>query len=200
MRSVTRVVGVMVLCCYADTTSIAETEKTLTVQEAVATALTHHPTVRIGATAVEAAQARVHQQIAGYLPRGAYTYAVTRQQRPLTSAVGGVQVGGGQQRTFSQIFNFHSTNFSMSQLLFDFGRTLDAIHSASASVDASTADLETTRQTVIVNTKQAYYGLLSSQQLLGVAEETVRQNQKHLEDAQARLEVGIAPRFDVTQS
>lgn len=113
MRSVTRVVGVMVLCCYADTTSIAETEKTLTVQEAVATALTHHPIVRIGATAVEAAQARVRQQIAGYLPRGAYTYAVTHQQQPLTSAVGGVQVGGGQQRTFSQIFNFHSTNFSM---------------------------------------------------------------------------------------
>ena len=200
MRSVTQVVGVLVLCCYADTTSIAETEKTLTVQEAVATALTHHPTVRIGVTAVDAAQARVRQQIAGYLPRGAYTYAVTRQQRPLTSAVGGVQIGGGQQRAVSQIFNFHSTNFSMSQLLFDFGRTLNAIRSASASVDASTADLETTRQTVIVNTKQAYYGLLSSQQLLGVAEETVRQNQQHLADAQARFEVGIAPRFDVTQA
>jgi outer membrane protein len=200
MRSVTRVVGVLVLCFYADTQSIAETEKTLTVQEAVATALTHHPTVRIGATAIEAAQARMRQQIAGYLPQGAYTYALTRQQRPLTAAVGGVQIGEGQQRTFSQIFNYHSTNFSMSQLLFDFGRTLDAIHSASASVDASTADLETTRQTVIVNTKQAYYGLLSSQQLLGVAEETLRQNQKHLEDAQARFEVGIAPRFDVTQS
>lgn len=201
MRSVTRVVGMLVLCFYADTQSIAETEKTLTVQEAVAIALTHHPTMRIGVTAIEAAQARVRQQIAGYLPRGAYTYAVTRQQRPLTAAVGGVQIGGGgQQRTFSQIFNFHSTNFSMSQLLFDFGRTLDAIRSASASVDASTADLETTRQTIIVNTKQAYYGLLSSQQLLGVAEETVRQNQKHLEDAQARFEVGVAPRFDVTQA
>jgi outer membrane protein TolC len=171
------------------------------VQEAVETALTHHPTVRIGTTAVEAAQARVRQQVAGYLPRGAYTYALTRQQRPVNSAVGGVQIGGGgQQQTISQIFNFHSTNFSMSQLLFDFGRTLDAIRSASASVDASAADLEATRQTIIVNTKQAYYGLLSSQQLLGVAEETVRQNQKHLEDAQARLEVGIAPRFDVTQA
>jgi outer membrane protein TolC len=87
---------------------------------------------------------------------------VTRQQRLLTAAVGGVQIGGGQQRIFSQIFNFPSINFSMRQLLFDFGRTLDAIPSASASVDASTADLETTRQTVIVNTKQAYYGLLSS--------------------------------------
>jgi outer membrane protein len=199
MRSATRIVGLLLLCFYADTTSAAGTEKMLTVQEAVATALTQHPTMRIGATAVEAAQARVRQEIAGYFPRGTYTYVLTRQQRSLTQAVGGIQAERGQQRTVSQVFNFHSTNFSMSQLLFDFGRTLDAIRAASASVDASTADLETTRQTVIVNTKQAYYGLLSSQQLLGVAEETLRQNQKHLEDAQARFEVGIAPRFDVTQ-
>jgi outer membrane protein len=200
MRSATRIVGLLLLCLDADTISIAGTEKTLTVQEAVATALTQHPTMRIGATAVEAAQARVRQEIAGYLPRGAYTYVLTRQQRSLTQAVGGIQAGEGQQRTISQVFNFHSTNFSMSQLLFDFGRTLDAIRAASASVDANIADLETTRQTVIINTKQAYYGLLSSQQLLGVAEETLRQNQKHLEDAQARFEVGIAPRFDVTQA
>ena len=47
-------------------------------------------------------------------------------------------------------------------------------------------DLETTRQTVILTTKQSYYGLLSAQRLLQVAEETVQQNQKHLEQAQAR--------------
>jgi outer membrane protein len=88
----------------------------------------------------------------------------------------------------------------MSQLLFDFGRTLDSIRSAIASVEASTADLETTRQTVIFNTKQAYYSVLASQRLLQVADETVRQNQKHLEEAQARFDVGLAPRFDVTQA
>ncbi|MBI3248020.1 MAG: TolC family protein [Deltaproteobacteria bacterium] len=172
----------------------------LTLQEAVDTALRHHPTIRMDRATIEAAQQRVRQQIAGYLPKGAYTYTYSRQQRPLSAAVGGVQVGGQQQRTFSQIFNFNSTNFSMTQLLFDFGRNLNSIQAAVASVDASTADLETTQQAVIFNTKQAYYGLLSSQQLLGVAEETVRQNQKHLEEAQARFEVGVAPRFDVTQA
>jgi outer membrane protein len=112
--------------CLLPSVSFAEPTKTLTLEEAVETALTHHPTVRIGTTAIEAAQARVRQEITGYLPRGAYTYSLSRQQRPVTSAVGGVQIGGGgEQRTVAQIFNFHSTNFSMSQLLFDFGRTLD---------------------------------------------------------------------------
>ena len=103
MRSVTWIVGVLVLCCCAATISIAETAKPLTVQEAVATALTHHPTVRMGTTAVEAAQARVRQEIAGYLPRGAYTYSLSRQQQPVSSAAGGVQFeGGGQRRTVLQ--------------------------------------------------------------------------------------------------
>lgn len=172
----------------------------LTLPEAVDTALRNHPTIRMDRASIEAAQQRVRQQIAGYLPKGAYTYTYSRQERPLSSAIGGVQVGGQQQRALSQVFNFNSTNFSMTQLLFDFGRNLNSIQAAVASVDASTADLETTMQAVIFNTKQSYYGLLSSQQLLGVAEETVRQNQKHLEEAQARFEVGVAPRFDVTQA
>jgi outer membrane protein TolC len=88
----------------------------------------------------------------------------------------------------------------MSQLLFDFGRNLDAIRAAIATVEASTADLDTTRETVIFNTKQAYYSVVASQRLLQVADETVRQNHKHLEEAQARFQVGLAPRFDVTQA
>ncbi|MGE0822027.1 MAG: TolC family protein [Candidatus Binatia bacterium] len=175
----------------------------LTLREAVATALARHPAIRVGEATVRAAQQRVRQQEAGYLPRGAYTYTLSRQQRPLTAAVGGVQIDGQEQqrvRNFSQLFAFHSTNFSLRQLLFDFGRTLDSIQAAIASVDANVADLDTTRHTVEFNVKQAYYGLLSAQHLLRVAEETIQQNTKHLENAQARFEVGVASRFDVTQA
>jgi len=173
----------------------------LTLQEAVDTALRNHPTIRMGQATVEGAQQRVRQQIAGYLPKGNYSYTYSRQARPLTSAVGGVDIGGTQQRrTVTQFFNFNSTNFQINQLLFDFGKTLNEIQAAVAATEASTADLETTKQEVIFNTKQAYYSVLSSQRLFGVAEETVRQNQKHLEEAQARFDVGVAPRFDVTRA
>src|SRR2546422_5319506 len=202
MRRVVLIVGLL-LCLLPVRKAWWEPpqDTALTLQEAIDTALAQHPTLRIGQATVEAAQQRVRQQVAGYLPRGAYTYVYSRQQKPPSSAVGGVQVGGTQrQQAAAQIFNFNSTNFSLNQLLFDFGRTLDSIRSAMASVDASPADLETTRQTVILNTKQSYYGLLSAQRLLQVAEETVQQNQKHLEQAQARFDVGLAPRFDVTQA
>ena len=173
----------------------------LTLHEAIDIALRNHPTIRMGQATVEAAQQRVRQQITGYLPSGGYVYTYSRQARPLTSAVGGVDIGGAQQRrTVTQFFNFNSTNFQINQLLFDFGKTLNEIQAAVAATEASTADLETTKQDVIFNTKQAYYSVLSSQRLLGVAEETIRQNQKHLEEAQARFDVGVAPRFDVTRA
>lgn len=194
-------VSVMVLSAQARAEEETAHAPPLTLQEAVATALRNHPTIRMGQATVEAAQQRVRQQVAGYLPTGGYTYTYSRQARPLTAAVGGVDIGETQQRrTVTQFFNFNSTNFQINQLLFDFGKTLNSIQSAIASTEASTADLETTKQEVIFNTKQAYYSVLSSQRLLGVAEETVRQNQKHLEEAQARFDVGVAPRFDVTQA
>jgi outer membrane protein len=194
-------VGVLVLLAQARAEEETAQAPPLTLQAAVDTALHNHPTIRMGQATVEAAQQRVRQQIAGYLPTGGYTYTYTRQARPLTSAVGGVDIGGTQQRrTVTQFFNFNSTNFQINQLFFDFGKNLKEIQAAVAATEASTADLETTKQDVIFNTKQAYYSVLSSQQLLGVAEETVQQNQKHLEEAQARFEVGVAPRFDVTRA
>lgn len=193
--------SVLVLVAHARAEEEPAQAPPLSLQEAVDTSLRNHPTIRMGQATVEAAKQRVRQQVSDYLPTGGYSYTYTRQARPLTSAVGGVDIGGAQQRrTVTQFFNFNSTNFQINQLLFDFGRTLDAIQAAIASTEASTADLETTKQEVILNTKQAYYSVLSFQRLLGVAEETVQQNQKHLEEAQARFDVGVSPRFDVTRA
>jgi len=51
---------------------------------------------------------------------------------------------------------------------------------------------------VILNVQQAYFNVLATRRLLGVADETVRQTAKQLEQAQGRNEVGVAPKFDVT--
>jgi len=85
-------------------------------------------------------------------------------------------------------------------VLFDFGRNLDTIRAAQASEQALQADLSTQRETVILNVKQGYFNVLATQRLLAVADETVRQNQKHLELAQARFNVGLAAKYDVTQA
>lgn len=168
----------------------------LSVGEAVAIALEHHPSLRVGRAEIDAADYRVRQRIADYLPGGAYTYRLTHQQRSISAALGGAQ----QRRTITSTFDYHSTDVSLRQLLFDFGRTLDSIRAASAAARASRFDLDAVRAEVVFNAKLAFYGLLSAQRLLHVSEETVGRYQKHRERAQARFEIGLAPRFDVTQS
>ena len=170
--------------------------RSLTVDEAVAIALERHPALRVGRAEVDAAEYRVRQRIADYLPGGGYTYRLTHQQRSISAALGGAQ----QRRTLTSTFDYHATHVSLRQLLFDFGRTLDRIRAASAAAQASRFDLDARRAEVAFNAKRAFYGLLSAQRLLHVADETHARFQKHLDRAAARVEIGLAPRFDVTQS
>jgi outer membrane protein len=200
MRTILRVGLGMLICFFPVGVEAGDPSgPSLTVAECVEIALERHPSLKGARAQVEAAYQRVWQQVAGYLPRGDYGYNFNRQERPLTAILGGGQVGEVQRRETSQRFNFNSTSFSMDQVLFDFGKNLDSIQSALASKRARDADHETTAQSVILNVKGTYYTVLSAQRLLQVAEENLARDQKHLQEAGARYEVGLAPRFDVTQ-
>jgi outer membrane protein TolC len=85
-------------------------------------------------------------------------------------------------------------------VLFDFGQNLSLIHAAQRSAESTAADAATQHDAVVLNVAQAYFGLLASYRLRDVADETVADNQKHLDLAQGRFEVGLAPKFDVTQA
>ena len=172
----------------------------LTVEDCVGIALERHPALRRARADADAAHQRVWQEVAGYLPKGSYTYDFTRQEQPLSAILRGGEVEEAGQRETSQLFNFNTTAFSMNQVLFDFGRNLDSIQSALASERARRADEETTVQELVLGVKQSYYQVLSAARLLRVARETLDRNRKHLTISQARHEVGLAPKFDVTQA
>jgi outer membrane protein TolC len=174
-------------------------EKTLA--DCIAIALEHHPTLKAAGASIEAAHQRVWAAASPYLPQVDAFYLLRRQQ---TSIAAQTQTGGtvgptpGAGIEQLQVNNFFSTGVSFSQVLFDFGQTLASIRSAQASQRSAENDRTTTRDTVIFNVQQSYYNVLATGRLLGVADETVRQTSKQLEQAQGRHEVGMAPKFDVT--
>jgi outer membrane protein TolC len=64
-------------------------DSALTLQEAVDTALAQHPTLRVGQASVDAAQQRVRQQVANYLPRaGTSTPTRARSAQPAPPSAG----------------------------------------------------------------------------------------------------------------
>ena len=172
----------------------AEAKPVKSLAECIAIAVENHPTLGAAAASVRAGQQRVRQATSAYLPQVSATYGANRRYTS-ASARTGTNVG-----TQSQTFNFFNGGFGFTQLLFDFGQNLDSIRAAQAGEESLQADATTQRETVVLNVKQSYFGLLAAQRLLAVAEETVRQNQQHLDLAQGRFDVGLAAKFDVTQA
>jgi outer membrane protein TolC len=165
-----------------------------TLEECVAIALDRQPRLGAAEANVEAGRQRVRQNIAGYLPQISGGASATKSKTSAAQKTG--LPGSGA----SEKYGYYTTGFSLSQVLFDFGRNLDAIQSAQALRDSLAADADTQREAIIRDVKQAYFDLLAARRLRGVAEETLRSNQRQLDQARGRYEVGFATKLDVTRS
>src|SRR5437762_9635579 len=171
--------------------ALAQARKTL--EECIEIALRQQPTLRAAAATVAAGRERVWQAAAAYLPQVSASYLASRRHASSSSLIG----SGGLEKK-ANTFPFYSTGATLSQVLFDFGQNLELIHAAQASAEALAADADTQHDTVVFNVQQAYFMLLAAYRLRDVAEETVVQNQKHLDLAEGRHDVGLAPRIDIT--
>jgi outer membrane protein TolC len=104
-------------------------------------------------------------------------------------AVGGQFTAGG-----------YTTNFSARELIYDFGKTPSAVGQARRQYDAAFQAYRQARQDLVLQVKQAYYTLLQDQQLVGVQQQNLSDQQAHLDLARARFEAGAAPRADVVRA
>lgn len=171
-----------------------------TLPECLSIALERHPSIGVADSDVEAGRARIGQARSGYLPQLSGDWSTNRQKSSFSSRTGGPSDTAGGAVARSNAFDFHQGAVSLSQTLFDFGQTFAAIRAAQARTDSLEADADATRQQIVLEVKQSYFGLLAARRLAGVAEETVRSNEQQLALARGRNEVGFAPRLDVTRS
>jgi outer membrane protein len=193
VRAVLRLV---VAATFLASAAAAQDRKTLA--DCIAIALANQPNLKAAGATLEAGHARTWQAISGALPQVTANYSANRRNTSATARTGAPIGGAASAR--SNTFNFYSTGVSLSQILFDFGQSLDGIRAAQATERSLGADEQTARETVLFDVKQAYFNLLTANRLLAVADENVRQNQAHLELAQGRFDVGMATRFDITQA
>src|SRR5437867_9751558 len=175
--------------------SLTRAEARKTLEECIEIALRQQPILKAAAATVAAGRERVWETTAAYLPQASANYQASRRHASNSSLTGSK---GNILTSRTSTFDFYSTGVALSQVLFDFGQNLELIHAAQASAEALAADADTQHETVVFNVQQAYFMLLAAYRLRDVAEETVAQNQKHLDLAEGRHDVGLAPRIDVT--
>ncbi|MGA2192133.1 MAG: TolC family protein [Nitrospirota bacterium] len=174
--------------------------KALTLEEAIDMALGGHPRIKGAKADVTAAEFRILQAKSAFWPQlsfqidrnytllGEVTPAIT----PKTNKPTLVETKG--------YLTYNDFLFTGSWTVFDFGRTYFAVKSSRALEYSLKDTLTATEQMVAYDVMDAYYNLLKSQTLVKVQEETLNAAFSHLKQAEGFFEVGVKPRFDVTQA
>ncbi len=179
----------------------AETAGRLSLQQAIDIALKEHPSLQESKERVAAAKYQIGSARAAYLPQVTYTHNLYWGNAfPATSgAVSGGPPGLGSSLGATTT-DFYVNRFSLSQLIYDFGKTPGQIDQSRATFHQTEEDYAGNRQKVVLDARTAYYGYLAALRARKVTEETVRQNQELVKQAQGFYEVGLKAKIDVTKA
>jgi outer membrane protein len=175
----------------------------LTLKEAVETALRQHPTLLAARGFTRAQEARVGEVKSSLFP---HLNLIADYRRGTANFAPSSQSGSSVNRFFTGTeasntsFNNYTTALSLQQLIFDFGKTGADIDAARNTLQGTRWDEESSRRTVVLDVKVAYFGLLQARRLVLVNEETVRQFEEHLRQSEGFYKAGTRPKFDVTKA
>lgn len=102
----------------------------------------------------------------------------------------------GQNIKVGQVNN-HKLQLTLSQLIYSFGRLENSITCAKLKTETSKLDRDRVTQELILKTKESYFNILRAKKFLGVAQDSVSSNKKHLKTACDFYTQGIVPKYDV---
>ncbi len=166
--------------------------ETVDLDRCVRIALEHLPSILSARATVEAENALVREAESAYYPQISWGSSISR------SAVGPRSSFGFQTRAVT--YSSYSTGLSLSQNIFDFGRTPIQVRIQKLNYAASADDLEAASQQAVFTVKQDYYAVLQAKRNQDVTAEAVKQYQLHLDQAKGLNEVGLQPKYDVTKA
>jgi outer membrane protein TolC len=174
--------------------------RTFTLEEAVATALEGQPQIVARLHDYEAARYRVDQALAPLLPQLAGSWTAARAQDVGTTS--GLTLGGigGSDRTITSWRTTTVARVTLSQLLFDFGKSFATVNFARRLADVALEDIELQRQLIALAVKEAYTNMLFARRLILVNQQALERADLNLRSARGFFEVGTRPRSDVTRA
>jgi outer membrane protein len=118
---------------------------TLDLQRCIAIALERHPSIQAAAGTVTAGESRVGQARSGFYPQLNGSAGYSRTDPTSTSAI-----------SAGQAYDSYSSSISLSQNLYDFGKTSTQVKIQELNRDSSRSDLDSVVIQVTFAVKQAY--------------------------------------------
>ena len=164
----------------------------LTLEDAVKTALTHHPRLQAAQRQIEAAEARVEEAKSTYFPQ---VDAGGIAKQGLSGSASAFQLHG---LAGSPAPDDMAVSVNVYQDLFDFGRTKHESAARRPELEYFLESLSAEKTRVVLEVKRAYYEALKGRKLTEIAQQTVKEGKLSLRQAQAFYQAQLRSKIDVS--
>lgn len=167
----------------------APAARVLPLDEALRIGFSRQPALRQAQAGTEAARARTGQALAPLLPQVSGTASYDRSNDVTDASFAGL--------TSSSAREIYTARLNGRLLVWDFGQTWGRFRAAQAAESGQEASERGTRQGVAFDIRSAYFDAVASKALVGVARDTLANEERHLEQIRAFVEVGTRPPIDL---
>jgi outer membrane protein len=175
--------------------------RVLTLEEAIEIALETQPQIQARLSDYMAAAHRVDQAFAPLLPQITGNVDVARTQNAASQRrTAGDPRGFGTVTTIRPIEETTIARVSLSQILFDFGKTFASTEAARRLAEQAQEDVELQRQLITLTVKESFININFARRLIRVQEQALERADLNLRSARGFFEVGTRPKSDVARA
>ena len=182
----------------------------LTLAEALRTAETHQPSLRMAEADARAAQARADITRADWLPQVTGTASYQRMTgnfvgrpgaipRNVATTMGMTAPATRSTKADFDFYRFYSFGLNATQLVYDFGRTGKQLQADKEDARAATHDRAAMERSVAAQVRLAFFMAQAQRALIHVSRAALENQERHLAQVQAFVEVGTRPEIDLAQ-
>ncbi len=193
-----QVVLVALLLFSVDARAQTDSAEVLSLSQALAHARENQPTLKQTQARYEAADAAADVARAPLLPQVVGTASYQRTTANFVQRPGFAASNNTKPASF-KLFNFYNAGVTASQLIYDFGQTRGTLRSARESARAEQENVRVSEQSVDLTVRTAFFEARASKALVGVARDGLANQERHLAQAQAFVQVGTRPEIDLAQ-
>ncbi len=192
MRSMKPTIGCFLSILSLSVGTLYSQQKTLTLDQAIQTALAQNLNVVQAQNNVESAQASSLAAHGNYLPTLSASGSWSRSQTE-----GPVYFQGQAIPAPAQTSNNFSTGLDLNYVIFDGFRREGSLNRATSNAVATEQTSTRTRQAIVYQTQGSYINILRNEQLVKVTEENLKRDQRQLERITESNRVGSLSLADV---
>lgn len=176
--------------------------RALSVEEAVGIALDTQPQIQQRLADYQAAAFRVDQAFSPLLPQLGGLVTTNRSQSASTvpRTLGDPRTSNNTLTLIRPFSEGTSATVTLSQKIFDFGKTFATTEAARRLAEVAQEDVELQRQAVTFLVKQNFILINFAQRLIRVQEQSLERADLNLRSARGFFEVGTRPKSDVARA